>query len=327
MKKSVLYLLALLALGAITYYLITKKDTAIHQNADFSIQDTADISKIFLADITGNKIILRRNEKGWSVNDSFLASPIRVWNVLDVMMNARPTQPVPSDMLKTAASNLSGYGIKVEVYNLANEKIRDVIIGGSIPSGVGNYGKVAQNPDAYIYSIPEFDADLYPNLDLDLLKWRDRAILSVSNEEFKEVSINYSRVQDSTYTLTKLEQGYQINHSGNTFPADLKRSKLYSDEFKKISCVGFINDLKEKDSIFSNGTKFGDLIVRKQNGKQDSLALFYFAADQRVKKAQEIENVVMDMEYLFATDGKDAFILNTNKFAQVLKQPSYFKSK
>jgi Domain of unknown function (DUF4340) len=322
MKKSLLYILALMALAAITYFVLQHKEVPM-ANADFSIADTSDISKIFLADMPGNTITLKRDAKGWSLNDSMRANDIRVWNVVDVMMNAKPVQPVPNSMTGMVVKGLSSGGVKVEIYNNKNRKIRSLIMGGTVQSGIGNYAKVEGLEDAYIYRIPNFDSDLLPNFDTDIEKWRTKRVITKNEADLKSVTLYYDLAKDSSFTILKENNAFKIKTSKQQFDGDDKKCKIYFKLFKAINCVGFINDIKDKDSIYKSGLQYGYVVLTDQNDQQDSLQLVHFQADQRVKSWKEINGKYFDMEYLYGKNKAGNFILNLNNFAPVLSTPSY----
>lgn len=322
MKKNLVYVLALCIAAGLTFWVLNKKEKPFAQ-ADFSIKDTANISKIFLADMAGNTIKVVRDKKGWSLNDSMRANAIRVWNVIDVMMHAKPTQPLPDAMITMAVHGLSSGGIKVEVYDRDNKKIRSMIVGGALADNSGNYIKVDGLEKAYIYKIPNFDSDLLPNFDTDLDDWRSRTVLQIAPQDLKAVDIFYDQNIDSSFHIERNGNGYAITNGANKYTGDEKKCKKYFELFGRVNCVGFISNINNLDSVYQNGLRFGTLVTTTQANQKDSTILVYYQADQRAKSWKQIGNKYFDMEYLYGRNAEGSFVLKTSNFASILSTPSY----
>ena len=49
---------------------------------DFTVRDTASITRMFFADKSGNQVLLNRTESGWKVNNQYDAQPLMIENIL-----------------------------------------------------------------------------------------------------------------------------------------------------------------------------------------------------------------------------------------------------
>ena len=86
MKNNKTLLLLFVVLAGITIFYIykTKYSTVKEELRDFAVKDTAEITKIYLADREGNAITLTRGNGGeWKVNDKYLARRSNILNLLE----------------------------------------------------------------------------------------------------------------------------------------------------------------------------------------------------------------------------------------------------
>ena len=76
MNKNIRLLLLLTLVFAAIYFIVVNKPWSTFKAArkDFSISDTASITKIFIADKRNHKVVLQRNAEGeWMVNNTWPA--------------------------------------------------------------------------------------------------------------------------------------------------------------------------------------------------------------------------------------------------------------
>jgi hypothetical protein len=96
-RKNILNLIFLAVLTvAAAIILVNNKNKTIPENeSDFSVSDTASITKIFIADQNRNKVVLSRKGKDWFVNDEFKVNPSRINMLLDVLKKVEMKNPAP----------------------------------------------------------------------------------------------------------------------------------------------------------------------------------------------------------------------------------------
>ena len=85
-NKTLLILFILLAGISIFFIYRTKYSTVKDELKNFSVSDTASITKIFLADKAGKSLTLSRgNDKVWVLNDKYSPRRSNVLNLLEVI--------------------------------------------------------------------------------------------------------------------------------------------------------------------------------------------------------------------------------------------------
>jgi hypothetical protein len=323
MKKTIFYLALLVALAATTYFVLKNSKPKPFGNADFSITDTAQVGKIFLVDMQGNSIKATRAASGWKLNDSLSLSTSRLASVFDFLTNVKPTQVVPEGMLNTVAKGLATNGIKVEVYNLQNEKMRSMIVGGTIDGQVGNYIKVEGVEKAHFYKIPGYESDLFPNVSTELEPWLNKYIYTYAADSIAQVSVFYSIDPDSSFVIQNSGDKKKISARYTSGSCTEQKGKSFFKQFEKIPCVGYINNTIGADSIFTKGLPFGNIVTQLKNGTIDTVQLVYYKADQRSKTPKLYKGVPVDMEYFYGRRKNNKFILTTSTLAKILSTPSF----
>ena len=134
MKKGNLILLALLALvGSLgAWYLLTKEDSNLEgYDFHFAVKDTADIGKIFLADRTGKKVTLtRENNVKWLVGGKYEAQPDMIHTLLETINQVELKFRLPRNAVESVVKDMATEGIKVEIYSKSGKAMRTFYVGG-----------------------------------------------------------------------------------------------------------------------------------------------------------------------------------------------------
>ena len=122
MKKNTLYIViaAVLVVAAIIAVLFKTgviKSSDDHLSFDaFAIKDTNNITKIFLADMQGEYVLLQRTNAGWVVQDSILVMKPIMEEFLTTIASLSVKQVVPKTGQSTINKVLSTSAIKVDIY-------------------------------------------------------------------------------------------------------------------------------------------------------------------------------------------------------------------
>ena len=110
---AVLVIIAAILIGN-NRYLSTLRGEA----ADFTVYDTASVTKLFFADKSGNKVLLQRTPEGWSVNNEFKANQSLVNDMLYTLNRMRIKMPVSIKKSDNIVTQMSSTNTKVEVFQM-----------------------------------------------------------------------------------------------------------------------------------------------------------------------------------------------------------------
>ena len=182
MKKNRLYIIiAAVLVVASTLVLLDKKGVFLSPEerslvgSIFAIKDTNTVTKIFMADMRGNKVLLSRNSGIWMVNDSIPALKANVDDLLSTLKNLFIKQTVAKTAQSAINKMLGTKAIKVDVYQIApkfkvfgipfftKERItKTYYMGEAIMDNMGNYALIEGMKEPYVVTIPGFRGFVTP---------------------------------------------------------------------------------------------------------------------------------------------------------------------
>ena len=96
-RKRVVSLLTILLIASIAVLVFRKKIFKQNTLSDFAIQDTAAITRIFLADKNGHQSTLDKTASGrWTVNNKYEVQASKMQTLMDAIFRVRVKSPVPA---------------------------------------------------------------------------------------------------------------------------------------------------------------------------------------------------------------------------------------
>jgi hypothetical protein len=273
MKKNKLTLFLFLALAgiAIALYLNRSNGTLKVPLKDFAVQDTAAITKIFMADRKGKTVTLDKEANGdWIVNKKFKARPDAINTLLYTIKMVEVKSPVGKNLYNRTMSLMASNSVKIEIYS-GSENLKTYYVGHPTMDNLGTFMYMEGSSQPFITYIPGFNGYLTSRFFTNEVDWRDRSLLrmdprkitNVKIEDFArpERSLELFRESDSTYKVTLLK-------SGNVIKTEAARLREYLMAFKVINFQKVEMSLPKlsKDSIEST-PPFGRLSVKEERSK------------------------------------------------------------
>ena len=120
MKKNRTAIILLLILIVITIILLVFKNrvnTLEEKFSNFAVDDTASITKVFLADKDNMTVTLTKQSPGkWMINDEFNASKDAIDMLLKTVMSIEVKEPVSKAGTPEVIRLLATNSVKVEIY-------------------------------------------------------------------------------------------------------------------------------------------------------------------------------------------------------------------
>ena len=335
MKKSLLYLSILAAIVAVIFYLNRedeiKKEVKDHQ--EFATKDTEAISRIFIANKTGEKVDLTKTADGWVVNGKYKVMPYKIRELIGTVGSLEIQRPVSKAQWDYAVKMLATKSKKVEIYqNGKSAPFKVYHVGGHTVDGTGTYmimeeeGQVAERP--YIISIPGFEGVLDVRYYTEEESWRHSGIFDFKLSEIAKVEINYTKYPQNSFVINVLdEDSFQVIP---TTP-ELKINELphqeglvhYLSSFEYLNAESFQNQNPVKDSILST-TPFLKMSITDKNGTKNGMTVYYMPMNKRSKSRVDIfgDDVPHDLDHYYAliNDGQDFVTIQTYVFGRIFKK-------
>jgi len=335
MRKTIVYIILLVVLGlGVYYFLFSNKNVFGADEAGFTVQDTAAIHTIFMADKAGNTVKLERSEKGWLLNDSIPAIQATVNTLLKTMNQQQAQYPVNEGSHNMVVKNLSATGIKVELYKKGGKLFKTFYVGGQAGTIAGTYMLMEGAEKPYVVQVPGFEGYLTPRYSVNVKDWRDRTVFDVAQANLKSVTIQYPEQQLNNFTLTQDAQGKitvktdpELMHN----PFNERRAKVYAGYFEKIYSEGYLNGVPGMDTVIAAARKRCSIDLETKQGDKYHVDIYWMPVGKRSKNLDVPDPDVpdgydADRYYAVANNFKDTLVIQRYTFNKLFHKGYEFFS-
>ncbi len=298
MKKNTLYIIiaAVLVVAAIVAILFK---TGVFKSSDdylsfdaFAVKDTNTITKIFLADMQGEYVLLQRTDAGWVVHDSILVMKPIMEEFLTTIASLSVKQVVPKTGQNTINKVLSTGSVKVDIYQKKpkfsifgiafgnkERKTKTYYMGPATMDNLANFALLEGSEDPYIVYVPGFRGFATPIYSTNYADWINHDIFQTK----------ITRIQTAEFIdLEHPEESFKAVKTGARF-FDLynyQNEKVMAyDTLKLIDMLSEFRDKNFEDIIISltpekidsiyHGQHFKTIVLTDIEGNQTTLELCY----------------------------------------------------
>ena len=352
-KKNIISIVIIAVLVIIAGILIGNNrylSTLRGEAADFTVYDTASITKLFFADKSGNQVVLQRNGNGWTVNDEYTANQNMVNEMLYTLNRMRIKMPVSIKKSDNIVTRMSSTNTKVEVYqmmpriNLFNkvklfyhEKRSKVFyIGDVTQDNQGTYVLKEGGDKVYIVHLHGFRGFISSRFTANLIDWRDHTIFREKMGDIESVKLEINDDPDNGFIIK--ENGryqYTMNRlNGEPVAFDTLRVLNFMSSFGNVRFEAFLNDVEpaRRDSIINSPFQ-QRLTLTTKDGKSSSVTTYTMRAnaDMFLYSEEDLENyddMIKDPDHKYAllSEGNEFVLIQDFVFGKLLK-PAYYYSK
>jgi hypothetical protein len=341
-KRNRIPAIIVVLLGAITFWLVinNKKSTIKETLRDFAVQDTASITKIFLADKNGKSVTLEHKSSGnWMVNGKFFARPDAMQSLLYTIKKVVVKEPVSKNAQDNIIKRLSGSAVRCEIYS-GEKLIKAYYVGTETQDQTGTYMILidleTMKPSAkpFITCINGFEGYLTSRYFTDEKEWRDLTIFKYQPDHIKSVKLEVPFNPEFGYELVvKQNNDYELRSvvTQKAMPApDTLAVKQYLSYFQKLSFETFEDQLnaKQLDSV-KKSKPINIITVTDNEGKVNTVK--FFARNLRTRGQKDVngKEILYDQERMDAliNEGKDLVVVQYYVFGKVMPPANYFQKK
>lgn len=344
MKKKRNRTLAILVvlLGSACFWLVVnnKKGTIKETLRDFAVQDTAAITKIFLADKNNKSVTLERTAPGvWMVNGKYKARMDAVQTLLYTIKKVDVKEPVGKQAQDNVIKRLSGLSVKCEIY-AGDDLIKAYYVGAETQDQTGTFmiliDPETMKPSAkpFITYIPGFEGYLTTRYFVDERAWRELTVFKYDPANIQSVKVEVPFNPEFGYeVVVKGDNVFEVKsiRSQEKLPdVDPLSVKQYLSYFQNLNFESFENELSEKqaDSV-KQAKPINVITVTDKAGKTTSVK--FFARSPKTKGEKDVtgKEILFDLERMNAliNNGKDLVILQYYVFGKVMPPVTYFQKK
>ena len=352
-KKNIISIVIVAALVIIAGILIGNNSylSSLRDEAsDYTVSDTASITKLFFADKSGNEVLLQREGKIWRVNDEYNANIGMVNEMLYTLNRMRIKMPVSVKKSDNIVSRMASTNTKVEVYqmlpriNLFNkiklfyhEKRSKVFyIGDITQDNQGTYVLKEGGDKVYVAHIPGLRGSISPRFTANPTDWRDHHIFAEKMDDIQSVKLEINGDVHNSFIINTINRAqYEMNRLDGE-KVDFNDNKVLTlmMSFKDVRFEAFIYDIDpaRRDSIINSPFQ-ERLTLTTKDGNDISVTTFRLfnnsdIYDYSEEDIEKYEDMIKDPDHKYAllSEGNEFVLIQDFVFGKLLK-PADFYSK
>lgn len=265
MKKNQKALLAVLILTGVALYLYfnNKTSTIKEELRDFAVEDTASITKIFLADKEGHQVTLEKLEPGkWMVNKKHEARNDAIENLLLTVGQIDVKAPVAKAAMDNVIKVMATQSTKVEIYQGEDEPSKVYYVGHATQDNFGTHMLLENSSVPFVMHIKGFMGYLSSRYFCEEDKWRQTKLFGYSMDDLGSVEVNYPSRPERSFIIENIDnEKLSIKSlSDNKILANMDTLSVfaYLQLYQKVHFEYFANEVKQhvRDSLAQNGPLF-----------------------------------------------------------------------
>ncbi len=311
---------------------------------EFAVQDTATITKVFLADKKNRTILLERIGVGeWLLNGTYKARNSGINLLFETFKHLVPKFPVPKSGHDNIVAQLAVSSIKVEIYQqvyridlfglklLPHEKLtKTYYVGGATQDNMGTFMLLEGADVPFVVHLLGFRGYVAPRYSIMEKEWRDHTVFKNKLSEIQEVIMEIPTEPENSFKVLKGNRelklvNFETNEEIPQF--DTLRLLNFLTAFNDVRYEALLNDMASdrKDSITHTVPK-NILTVVDTKGDSTTITTFFKPNDNRAVD-MEGKLYVHDLDRLYAliNDKRDFVLIQYYVFDKVLRPLSYFE--
>lgn len=349
-KKNIIYIVIIAILVVIAGILIGNNrylNTLRGEAADFTVYDTASITKLFFADKSGHQVLLQRESDCWMVDNTYRANQGLINEMLYTLTRMRIKMPVSIKKSDNIVTRMSGTNTKVEVYqrlpriNLFNKvklfyhetRSKVFYIGDVTQDNNGTYILKEGGDKVYVVYLHGFRGFISSRFSANPIDWRNHVIFHEKMDNIASVKLEINNDPENSYIIN--ENGryqYTMSHlDGRPIVFDTVRVLNLMTSFGDVRFESFLDDVDpaKRDSII-NSPFLNRLTLTTKDGKSSSVTLFSMLANSDMYNYSEedidkFHDMLTDLDHKYGllSEGNEFVLVQDFAFGTLLK-PAYF---
>ncbi|MCB0820737.1 MAG: DUF4340 domain-containing protein [Bacteroidetes bacterium] len=334
-QNNILVILVVVLAAVVSWFIFTRSSSTLGgELRNFSVEDTAAVDKIFIADKEGNSSTLERVSSGkWTVNGKFAARQDAINTLLETVSRMTVRNPVPKALEPKVLRDLSGpIQKKVEIFSNGN-LLKTMYVGNESMDKMGTFMLLEGSSVPFEVHLPGHRGYLQTRFIVPEDLWRDPAVFKYDYRDIRKVELRYRDKPEQSFQLGYDGLNFNLSGvSGSPVPGglDTLRALRYLNEFRSLTWEFIVSPqfpASRKDSILSN-TPFFTLSVTDKNNITRSVDAFHRVYNGPVSELLTVENQEFDVDRFYGlVDKKDFVLLQFYQFDRVLKTISWLQGK
>ncbi len=351
MKKNKIFIIIAVILAVIAAVLIWNNrylTTIRGEAADFSVWDTASVTKIYLADRHEHETLLERNsDNTWNLNQDYTAHPKVISQLLETLYKIHIRMPVSVSSHDNVIARMAGESTKVEIYqnvpriNIFNKvklfyhekKTKVFYVGDATKDNGGTFMLREGADNAFIVFIPGFHGFISTRFSANPDDWRDHTVFHENLADIKSVMLEFGENPNDSFRIDNTgRHKYKLTRlADNTeLPIDTLKVLNMLSSFSDLRFEALLNNIMSEKRIDSikNSPYLHKLTLTTNDGNTKEMTTF-------TKKIQLSEYDVITEEdddidhsrmYALINDKRDFVLVQYYTFDKVLNEADYYSA-
>jgi hypothetical protein len=274
-NKALLIITIVLALLAAILIYSRSNTTLRPEISEFSVKDTASVTKIFMADKSNQKVLLERTSQGsWKLNGKYNALQENIQTFLTTISNMEVREPVAKAGHDNIIKLMSAKSVKVEIYqhvyriNIGSLKLfphekltRTYYIGDATMDNAGTFALMEGADSPVVVYMPGLRGFISTRFSTSETDWRVHTIFNKKLPEIKNIKVEFLDEPNESYmVVNQNDQSLKLVRlidSKEVSGYDTLRLVSFVNAFRKINYEVLMNDMEpqRKDSIMNSAPK------------------------------------------------------------------------
>ncbi|MEI6347696.1 MAG: DUF4340 domain-containing protein [Bacteroidota bacterium] len=349
MKKNKITLIGITTLAVLAILLLivnSRKSTLNKAETQFAINDTANVTKVFIANKQGDKVKLVKQEDGtWKLNDQYEATIENVRLMLFTAKNLQVWAPVQKAAHNNMVKRMATASNKVEIYQkvffidfwgmkfFPYEKCtKTYYIGDPTMDNSGNFMMMEGAKKIYIVNIPGFRGFISPRFSCLESDWRDHSVFRTKISQIKEVKYEMPKYPSESFKIQAVanRKFNLIRLSDNSIAPKYDTTKVIEQLmlFRSLKYEGTVSGMSpsKKDSIIRDNL-FQITTLTDNSGKITKVKM-YTLPEYLIKNQDKMDELELsyskDKFYIIINDSKDMYVAQYFVFERILQPLSYY---
>ena len=277
MKRQKVYFIVALLLTILAIVAIVYKKGGFQKSLNskklstlFAVKDPETITRIFIADMFGEKVLLSKTEEGWLVDNHKAAAGYKVNDMLATLSSLQVAQPVAKPMQPGIIERLAVSSVKVEVYAkqpfftifgkpfFTKERlIKTYFFGDATETSLGSYAILQGLSEPYIIYKPGFRGYVTPTFSPKPIDWFSQQLFGTKLTQIQKASfIDFEHPENSFSVEKSGPRTFSLFDSHNNLVTDYDTTLLINmlSEFRERNYEMFLPNISQtlKDSIIKS---------------------------------------------------------------------------
>lgn len=310
---------------AAIYMLTSTNGTLSKRSSDFSIENTDEITSIFIYD-GKQELLLEKGDLTWTVNKKYQVKDWNIRNFLTALNRLNVLAPVSKKENDQVRMLLHEDGILVKIFK-GKRVIKSYYVSKPEMNKAKTYMLMKKSKQAYVVGIPMFNglvSDLYL---ADETYWRDKVIFNYKPQDIKEISLEYQDIKKSFVASNYNDGSFELSSMDKSLTDfNVEQLAKYFTYFQNINFESVLVNQSQDyvDSVLSS-EPFVSVIVTDFNKKSKQLKLYRKPAENELDEFGEKARFDYNKAYGILNNSNEIILIPYYNIDPILKEIDYFR--